>query len=173
MGLYFDEMKRAMQMLADDPRTVFLYQNYGRVSWTLADVPEEKKIDLPVIEDAQMGFAIGLSLAGYTPVSCYVRWNFLLLAANQIVNHLDKLEEMSNGGYKPKVIIRTAIGSTRPLLPGCQSVGDFTAAFRLMLTNVDVVSLHDAEDIVPAYSKALRSDRSTLLVEHGNCFEDK
>jgi hypothetical protein len=42
-----------------------------------------------------------------------------------------------------------------------------------MLTNVDVVSLHDAEDIVPAYSKALRSDRSTLLVEHGNCFEDK
>ena len=65
MGLYFDEMKRAMQMLADDPRTVFLYQDYGRVSWTLADVPEEKKIDLPVIEDAQMGFATGLSLAGY------------------------------------------------------------------------------------------------------------
>ena len=62
-------------------------------------------------------------------MSCYVRWNFLLLAANQIVNHLDKMEEISNGGYKPKVVIRTAIGSTRPLLPGCQSIGDYHGRF--------------------------------------------
>lgn len=172
MGLYFDEMKIAMNMLSRDPRTVFLYQNYGRVSGTLVDVPEEKKIDLPVIEDAQMGFCIGLSLAGYIPVSCYVRWNFLLLAANQLVNHLDKLEEMSGGGYRPKVIIRTAVGSTTPLYPGVQSVGDYTTAFRLMLGNVDVVRLSDPYDIYPEYRRALHSDRSTLLVEEGNAYED-
>lgn len=168
---YFHEMKRAMNMLAADPKTIFLYQNYGRVSWTLADVPEEKKVDLPVIEDAQMGFATGMALAGFTPISCYVRWNFALLAANQIVNHLDKLEQMSGGGYKPKVIIRTGVGSTKPLYPGCQSDGDYTAAFRLMLTNIDVVTLKDPLDIVPAYAKALRSERSTLLVEYGNNYE--
>jgi pyruvate/2-oxoglutarate/acetoin dehydrogenase E1 component len=171
MGAYFDEMKRAMNTLAADPRTIFLYQNYGRVSWTLVDVPESKKIDLPVIEDAQMGICTGLSLAGFVPISCYVRWNFALLAANQIVNHLDKLEQMSGGGYNPKVIIRTGVGSTRPLYPGCQSDGDYTAAFRLMLTNIDVITLKEPEDIVPAYEKALSSDRSTILVEIGNAYE--
>lgn len=170
-NFYFDEMKRAMRLLGEDPKTVFLYQNYGRVSWTLVDVPEEKKIELPVIEDAQMGFATGMALAGFIPVSCYVRWNFALLAANQIVNHLDKIEQISGGGFKPKVIIRTGVGSTKPLYPGCQSDGDYTAAFRLMLTNIDVVTLKEAEDIVPAYTKALHSDKSTLIVEYGNLYE--
>jgi hypothetical protein len=57
------------------------------------------------------------------------------------------------------------------LYPGCQSDGDYTAAFRLMLTNIDVVTLKDPEDIVPAYEKALSSDRSTILVEIGNAYE--
>ena len=173
MGAYFDEMKRAMTYLGKDPRTIFLGQWYSRLPATLADVPEGKKLELPVIEDAQMGMSIGLSLAGFVPISCYVRWNFLLLAANQLVNHLDKLEQTSHGGYKPKVIVRTAVGSTRPLLPGCQSDGDFTAAFRLMLTNVDIVTLKEPEDIFPAYEKALRSERSTILVEYGNAYLDK
>lgn len=172
MGMYFDEMKRAMEVLAEDPRTVFLHQCYGRIAWTLVDVPEEKKIDLPVIEDAQMGFATGLSLVGLVPISCYVRWPFLLCAANQLVNHLDKLEEMSAGGYKPKVLIRVGVGSTKPLDPGCQSTGDYTTAFMLMCPNIDIVRLEEPEDIVPAYKKALRSERSTILVEYGNAYED-
>jgi len=173
---YGQEMARAMQMLAKDPHTLFLYQNYGRVGWTLADVPEEQKIDLPIIEDVQMGMSIGLSLSGFIPVSCYARWNFLLCATNQLVNHVDKLEQMSDGGYKPGVIIRTAVGSTVPLYPGCQSDGDYTNAFRLMLTNIEVVVLREAEDIYPAYTKALRlakAGKSTLLVEIGNQYENQ
>ena len=172
---YSREMARAMKMLAQDPKTLFLYQNYGRIGWTLADVPEEQKIDMPVAEDMQMGIALGLSLAGFVPVSCYARWPFLLLAANQLVNHIDKLSEMSNGGYRPGVIIRTAVGSIVPLDPGCQSTGDYTAAFRLMLDSVEVFKLNDAEDIYPTYAKALRmakEGRSSLLVEVGNAYED-
>lgn len=172
---YGKEMARAMEMLAKDPKTLFLYQNYGRIGWTLAGVPEEQKIDMPIIEDVQMGMSIGLSLGGFVPVSCYARWNFLLCAANQLVNHVDKLEEMSGCGYKPGVIIRTAVGSTTPLYPGCQSDGDYTAAFRLMLTNIEVVTLPEVEYIYPAYVKALRlakAGRSTLLVEIGNRYED-
>lgn len=171
MNEYGKEMKRAMLMLSDDPRTLFLFQDYGRIGLTLAEIPEEKKIDLPVIEDAQMGFATGLSLTGYVPISCYVRWPFLLLASNQLINHLDRLERMSGGGYRPKVIIRVGVGSTKPLDPGCQATGDYTAAFRCMLTNIDVVTLREPEDIVPAYAKALLSERSTILVEYGNQYE--
>ena len=76
-----------------------------------------------------MGLSLGMALNGTVPISLYPRWNFLLLAANQVVNHLDKIKAMSDGGYTPKVIIRTSIGSQRPLHPQYQHVAYFTAGF--------------------------------------------
>ena len=38
-----------------------------------------------------MGMAIGLSLSGFIPVCCYPRFDFFILALNQAVNHLDKI----------------------------------------------------------------------------------
>jgi len=109
------------------------------------------------------------------PVSVYPRWNFLLLAVNQLVNHLDRMPHISNGGFNPRVIIRTSIGSERPLHPQHQHIGDFTDAFRLMLEHVDVVRLDDPQEIFPAYQHAYeRSDgRSTLLVEYGDFYNEK
>ena len=37
---------------------------------------------------------------------------------------------MSQGQFKTKVIIRTSIGSQRPLHPQHQHIGDFTEAFK-------------------------------------------
>jgi pyruvate/2-oxoglutarate/acetoin dehydrogenase E1 component len=175
MGLYFNEMQRAMNHLAEDSRVVFMGQWYGVMPATLSGVSADRKIEMPVVEDMQMGLSTGMALAGFIPVSCFVRWNFLLLAANQLVNHLDKISHMSGGGYQPKVIIRTCVGSTKPLDSRCQHTSDFTDAFELMLTSVQVIRLNEPEDIFPAYHRALtREDgRSTLLVEYGNHYCDK
>jgi pyruvate/2-oxoglutarate/acetoin dehydrogenase E1 component len=176
---YFDELRRAMNGLAGDPRVVFLGQAVAdpgtAMSNTLQDVDPSKLIELPVAEEMQMGMAIGLSLRGQVPVAVYPRWNFLLLAVNQLVNHLDKLGSISAGGYKPQVIVRTGIGSERPLHPQHQHVGDFTDAFRQMLTTVEVVRLEEPGDIAPAYRKALeRVDGvSTILVEYGDYYGEK
>jgi hypothetical protein len=82
---------------------------------------------------------------------------------------------MSAGGYQPKVIIRTGIGSERPLHPQHQHVGDYTEAFRLMCKNIEVIRLDEPEQIFSAYQHALeRTDgRSTLLVEHGDYYNEK
>jgi pyruvate/2-oxoglutarate/acetoin dehydrogenase E1 component len=176
---YFDELKRSMDFLAADSRTIFLGQAVAcagtAMSNTLKDVPPGRLVELPVDEEMQMGMANGLAVAGFVPVSVFPRWNFLLLAVNQIVNHLDKFEDMSNGGYKPKVIIRTGIGSERPLHPQHQHVGDFTDAFRLMCKRIDVIRLDEPRDVFPAYEKALRRDdgRSTILVEYGDYYSEK
>jgi len=176
---YFDELSRAMEMLAADERTVFLGQAVAcpgtAMSNTLRKVPREKLIELPVAEELQMGISTGMALAGSIPVSVFPRWNFLLLAVNQVVNHLDKLNIISNGGYRPKVIIRTGIGSERPLHPQHQHVGDFTDAFRLMCTNIEVIRLEEPADVVPAYTKALeRQDgKSTIVVEYGDYYNEK
>ena len=176
---YFDEMKSSMEWLARDPRTVFIGQAVEvpgtAMSNTVKDIPIARRIELPVAEELQMGMSIGLALQGQVPVSIYPRWNFLLLAANQLVNHLDKIGVMSNGGYQPRVIIRTSIGSQRPLHPQFQHIGDFTDAVRLMCTTVEVVRLDEPRQIFPAYKRALLRDdgRSTLLVEWGDYYGEK
>ena len=176
---YFDELKRSMNYLNEDPRVLFLGQAVACAGTamfnTLADIPAERRLELPVTEELQMGMSTGLALDGKIPLSIFPRWNFLLLAVNQIVNHLDKIELMSEGGYRPKVIIRTGMGSERPLHPQQQHVGDFTDAFRLMCRNIDVVRLDEPEQIFPSYKHALeRTDgKSTILVEWGDFYSEK
>lgn len=176
---YFDEFCRSMEMLARDERTLFVGQAVAypgtAMTNTLRNVTRAKLLELPVAEEMQMGISIGLALAGYVPISIFPRWNFLLLAANQVVNHLDKLPAMSSGGYQPKVIVRTAIGAERPLHPQHQHVGDYTDAFRLMCKNIEVVRLDEPEQVFPAYQHALQRDdgRSTLIVEYGDYYNEK
>ncbi|MGA2030125.1 MAG: hypothetical protein ABSG87_08645 [Verrucomicrobiota bacterium] len=176
---YFDELCRAMEFLACDERTIFLGQAVAcagtAMSNTLKNVSREKLLELPVTEEMQMGISTGMALNGLIPVSIYPRWNFLLLAVNQIVNHLDKLPIVSNGGYTPKVIIRTGIGSERPLHPQHQHIGDFTEAFRFMCKTIEVIRLDDPEQITPTYKKALEREdgRSTIIVEHGDYYNEK
>ena len=106
---YFDELKRAMSFLVEHPKTVFIGQavEYGGTGLydSLSHLPLNKRIELPVAEYLQSGLANGMTIEGLIPVSTYPRWNFLLLAANQVVNHLDKMKIMSGGGFTPKVII--------------------------------------------------------------------
>lgn len=164
-----------MDWLARDERVIFIGQAVGcagtAMTGTLKDVPERRKIEMPVAEEMQMGASIGLALAGFLPVTIYPRWNFLLLSTNQIVNHLDKLPLMS--GYRPKVIVRVGVGSERPLHPGFQHVGNFAASFREMCKTVEIVELDQAADILPAYKRALNGDGSTILVEHGDHYNER
>jgi len=176
---YFDELKRSMNFLAQDPRTIFIGQAVAvagtAMTNTLKDVSPSRLLELPVAEEMQMGMTTGMALSGLVPVSIFPRWNFMLSAISQLVNHLDKVQVMSNGGYKAKAIIRTGIGSDRPLHPQYQHVGDYTEAVRAMCTTIEVIRLEEPSEIFPAYERALlREDgRSTILVEYGDFYNEK
>lgn len=166
-----------MEWLATHERVLFMGQAVAEMgtgmSNTLKDINRDKLLELPVAEDMQMGMTLGMALNGHIPVSIYPRWNFLLCATNQLVSHLDKVSAMSD--YKVKTIIRTSIGSERPLHPQAQHVGDFTDAFRLMCNTVEIIKLENPEDIFPAYERALLRDdnRSTIIVEYGDYYNEK
>jgi len=166
-----------MEYLATDNRVLFMgqavaYPGTG-MSNTLKDIPKEKLLELPVAEEMQMGMSLGMALNGVIPVSIYPRWNFLLCAVSQLVNHVDKLPLMSN--YKANVIIRTSIGSERPLHPQHQHIGDYTEAFKSMCKTVEIIRLDEPDQIFPAYERALLRDdnRSTILVEYGDYYIEK
>lgn len=174
---YKEELIKAMEILGNNPKTIFLGQSVActgnAIYKTLEKVPIEKRIEMPIIEDCQMGMSIGLSLEGFIPVSIFPRMDFLILATNQLANHLDKIKEMSNNQFNPKVIIRTSIGATKPLYPGVQHCSDYTEAFKLMLKNINVVKLEKSGDIVPEYKKALESDKSTILIEVSDLYDSE
>ena len=74
---------------------------------------------------------------------------------------------MTEGQYKPKVIIRVAVGVEKPVNPQEQHLGDFSDAYKQMLKTVEIIKLTDKDQIVDAYLHAYnRTDGiSTILVE--------
>lgn len=164
---YLDELTKAMTMLAEHPKTIFVGQavryDGQRAHATFSGVPMEKRIEMPVAEDFQMGFCTGLALEGYIPICFFPRWDFAILAANQIINHLDKIPLL--GGFRPKVIIRTAVGTNKPLDPGPQHTQNHSTAFTLMLKTISVMDVTEARFINTAYERALHSERPSIVVE--------
>lgn len=170
MKPYLSALTEAMTELGKRPDAIFIgqavrYPGTG-MHQTLAGVPDEKKVEFPVVENMQMGMSTGLALASYLPVSIYPRINFLLEATSQLVQHLDKLPLMRDGGYAPRVLIRTAVATDRPLNAGPQHLGDYSYAIEFMLSTVKVVRLRRARDIVPAYRAAAEAPHPTILVEY-------
>ena len=167
-----------MEYLAEDPKVVFIGQSVkytgNAIYNTLKTIDNDRKIETPVFEETQMGMSIGMAMNGFVPVTCYPRFDFLLCAVNQLVNHLDKMDEMTRGAFKPRVIVRTSIGATEPLNGGVQHTKNHTEAFKLLLEHMDVVLLENKEDIYPAYQKALTREDSkpTLLVEYGAYYNE-
>ena len=178
MGKYMDELTRSMEYLGKFDNTIFIGQSVEVAGTamrnTLLNVDHNKLVEMPVDEDFQMGLATGMALTGLIPISIFPRWNFLLLATNQIVNHLDKLKEITQSKNPGKVIIRTGIGSVIPLHPGPQHTGDFTEAFKLMCPNLNIVRLDKTSMIFDEYQKAYeRSDGvSSLLIEWSDKYND-
>jgi len=175
---YFDEIKKSMNYLAKDKKTIFLGQAVNvpgtAMHNTLKEINKKKLLEIPVAEEMQMGMSLGLALEGYIPISIYPRWNFLLLATNQLVNHLDKISEISNNKLNPQIIIRTAVGSIRPLDPQSQHKGDFTEAYKMMCKNIDFYFLKNTKDILKTYKKVLKNKKKiSLIVEVADFYNEK
>ena len=179
MKKYFNELKNSMKFLGSKKNTIFIGQAVevpGTAMYnTLAEVPKKKLIELPVAEEMQMGITLGLAMNNDVPISIFPRWNFVLYGINQLINHIDKFKVMNGVKIKPKIIIRTGIGSRRPLHPQFQHIGDFSNAVQKMSTNIEVIKLRKPSDIFPAYKKAyLRQDlKTTILVEYGDYYNEK
>ena len=168
-----------MDFLGSQKDTIFIGQAVEvpgtAMSNTLSDVPKKKLLEIPVAEEMQMGMTLGLAMDGNIPISIFPRWNFLLYGMNQLINHIDKYNIMTGKEKNIKAIIRTGVGSQRPLHPQHQHIGDFTESIKKMCTTIDVIKLKEAEEIFPSYEKALnRQDgKNTILVEYGDFYNEK
>ena len=174
---YKEELIKSMKWLGEKENTLFLGQATAcsghAISATLTEVPKDKLIELPVMEEVQMGMCTGLSLEGYVPISIYPRFNFMMLAINQLVNHMDKMKEMSKSMLVPKVIVRVAVGAKKPIDGGLQHTQDFTKAIKNMLIETKVVELIESEQIFETFKDAYNRNGSTVVIEQGDFYSEK
>ena len=168
--MYKDSLTNMMTKLGEMDNTVFLGQQIlfpgNPMSGTLINVPKEKMIELPVMEDSQMGMSLGMAMAGKFVITFYPRWDFLICAANQLVNHVDKIELMSNGQWKPNIIISVAKGSEIPLNPGPQHRGNYFNEFQSITQTIKFFDCLTVDDIENAYNHAINEGGITLINEY-------
>src|SRR6185436_5999142 len=168
---YKDELTSVMETLAEDPLVRFVGYGVkigGRAMGTLKNVPDSQLIEMPVAENLMVSFAIGLSLKGLKPVVFIERFDFILNAMDAIVNHLDKIAEISHGEFTPTVILRIVVGNKdKPLFTGKTHTQDFSFGFR-QFVKFPVIQLVKPEEITFQYkaAHAFLGRRSTALVEY-------
>jgi len=165
---YKDALTEAMTLLSKEDNIIFIGQQIvyagNPMSTTLTDVPKELMIEVPVMEETQMGMSLGLAITGKTVVTFYPRWDFIILAVNQLVNHIDKYELMT--GKKANILIRLGKGSDKPLDPGHQHKGNYLKEFKSMCPNITFHDLTDKNLIIEAYTSAICNGGTHVLVEY-------
>jgi pyruvate/2-oxoglutarate/acetoin dehydrogenase E1 component len=149
-----------------DLGAVFIGYNVARgdAMGTLKSVPLEQKLETPVAENLMAGLAIGMSFEGFKPVLYFERHDFMLVAMDAIVNHIDKIERISHGEYKVPVIIRAVTADAGPFYSGITHSQDLTE----MLKKAVSFPVHDpvtGVDVLKAFNGAIDSGKPTLIVE--------
>jgi pyruvate/2-oxoglutarate/acetoin dehydrogenase E1 component len=170
---YHQAIVEQMLKFAEDSKVIFLGQQVLSEDFydTLTDIPVHCRREMPVAEEMQMGISIGMALEGYLPISIFQRMDFLPRAMDQIVNHLNLIPELSRGLFIPKVIIRTTIGTKKPLDVGLQHSGDLTELMKVAC-NFPVFSVKTANEVNEAYNFARDSKNSTLIIEHQELYNE-
>lgn len=167
---YKDALTNSMTFLGEQSDTVFIGQQTlfpgNPMSTTLGDVPKNKIIELPVMEDSQMGMSLGMAMTGDFVISFYPRWDFLICATNQLLNHLDKIKLMSNNQFNPNIIIRLGKGSDNPIDPGHQHKGDYFSQYQSLCKNISFHNLLSHEIIEEKYREAYDKGGIHVIVEY-------
>lgn len=174
---YHKEICNQMKILSLNKKVIFIGQQVGKdisdFYGTLKNIPEKQRVEMPVAEEMQLGMSIGMALEGFLPISIFQRIDFIPRAFDQMVNHLDIIKELSKGRFNPKVIIRTTVGSKKPLDTGLQHSKNLSAGFSKLLKNIPVMEVKTAKEVKTAYTTAIKNKGSFLIVEFQDLYNTK
>jgi pyruvate/2-oxoglutarate/acetoin dehydrogenase E1 component len=108
------------KMLSEDPRVVVLGEDlldpYGgafKVTKGLSTKFPDRVLTTPLSEAGFTALAAGMAIRGLRPVVEIMFGDFLLLAADQIINHIGKYRWMYNNLVRVPLVIRTPMGGRR------------------------------------------------------------
>jgi len=169
-GTYKDAVSIAMEELGN-LGAIFIGYNVARgdAMGTLKAVAKDQKLETPVAENLMAGLAIGISFEGLLPVLYFERHDFMLVAMDAIVNHIDKIERISHGEYKVPVIIRAVTADAGPFYSGITHSQDFTDVLKTAVS-FPVSDPKNGREILRAFRDAVVSERPAIIVERKSLY---
>jgi pyruvate dehydrogenase E1 component beta subunit len=113
-----DAIRMAIEDEMNDDADVFLMglgvNDPGGVFGTTIGLKEKfgsnRVFETPTAENGMTGIAVGAAIAGSRPISVHQRFDFFLLAMDQLVNSAAKWHFMFGGQFKVPLVIRLVVG---------------------------------------------------------------
>ena len=168
---YADAIREAAaQEMARDASVFILGQGvddfkgfYGTTRGLAEQFGPGRVFDTPLSEEGITGVAIGAALGGMRPILTHIRMDFMLLAANQIINIAAKSRYMFGGSVSVPLVIRSVIG--RSWGQGAQHSQGLHSLF-MHFPGLRVVAPTTPFDAKGCLIQSIRDDNPVIFVEH-------
>ena len=173
---YCDGIREAFEYCMDKDRRVFAIGQGLWSPWYVGRSMDnldkrygkERVIDTPVSEQATTGIAVGAALLGYRPVVIHPRMDFMILAADQIVNQAAKWRHMLGGQASPSMVVRGIINR------GGEQGAQHSQALHSWYAHIPglrVVMPATASDARDLLIGAIQCDDPVLYIDDRWCYE--
>jgi pyruvate/2-oxoglutarate/acetoin dehydrogenase E1 component len=148
-----------------------LHGGMFRVTQGLIDEFSPQRVrDTPISEAGFVGLGVGAALAGMRPVVELMFMDFVLVAADQIVNQAAKLRYMSGGQVAVPIVIRAQQGGGRG--NGAQHSQSFEA-WLAQVPGLKVVAPATPKDAKGLLKSAIRDGNPVVFIEHKLLYNTK
>jgi pyruvate/2-oxoglutarate/acetoin dehydrogenase E1 component len=118
--------------------------------------------DTPISEAALVGMATGAAMTGLRPVVEIMFFDFITLAADQLVNHAAKVASVSGGAFSVPMVLRTMCGAGRNTGP---QHGQGLEAWLAHIPGLRVVWPSNPADAKGLLKSAIREPNPTVVIE--------
>lgn len=178
-GTFAQAVRQALaDAMQDDERIVLLGEDvrdpYGgafKITAGLSTRFDDRVRNVPISEAAVVGIGNGLALAGRRPIVEIMFGDFLMLAADQILNHAAKFAWMYNDQVRVPLLVRTPMGGYRGYGP---THSQSLEKHLLGVPGTWVLALHRRYCPYRLYRTLLAEiDRPTLVIENKQLYTER
>lgn len=168
---YLEAIRSALrEALREDKRVILLGEDirdpYGgsfKVTKGLSTEFPERVINTPISEASITGVATGMALRGMRPVLELMFGDFLMLCADQFINHASKFRWMYNDSVTVPMVIRVPMGGYRGYGP---THSQTTERLLFGFPGVKILAPSHFHNVAQLMKVSIESEDLILFVEH-------
>ena len=141
----------------------FIGGNFKTTVGLLDKYGDRRVKDSPISEQGIVGMGVGMALTGLRPVIELMFSDFLLVAADQVVNQMAKIRYMSGGQVKVPMVIRCPLGGGR------SSAAQHSQSMQALVSHfpgMKVLVPSTAQEVKGLLKSAVRDDNPVVFFEH-------
>lgn len=168
---FVDALREAIREEMSSDETVFVMGQdvgaygglFGVTKGLLKEFGPERIIDVPILESAMTGAAVGAAMMGMRPIVEFQFADFLAPAMDQIVNNAAKMRYLHAGSVSVPMVIRAPFGAFGGI--GAHHAQSPEAWFN-NVPGLKIVMPSNPVDAKQLLKAAIRDDNPVLFLEH-------